>query len=427
MMSAKKQATEQKVSCPICGSTIAVGSLGRAGISLEELSKLCNYVKTGTLRDILAIAEITMRRMEPEKINVELQVKDSLLQAKDTFDKIMEQFRQEQKVFHEEMLGADEKERLTIIREYEEKQLALMKQFDEQINHKTEVLNKIEEERLKEISELNKSMRDIRDKVIGTGVGDIGEIVTILDLKRMVPSDKFSELRSSEHGTDIIATVRDRGEDCGCISISVKYQQKWNSEFLGQLSRNMKEDGARWGILVTKAFPREALSDKAWVTEDDAGNTVLLVKPEYAPLAYYGLRQASIHWHEVQQVLKTRQQQEYEMERIAKSLVYWIRGKEFDETTKHIDNALRHTEETERQLNQIQNYINTKFTKVGNLQKVTRQYLTNAKECLEDLRKLLKPSTISSKDNGKKLTVNPEKGISQDYKDYEQVKEDSGA
>jgi hypothetical protein len=53
----------------------------------------------------------------------------------------------------------------------------------------------------------------------------------------------------------------------------------------------MKDDGSRFGILVTKAFPREVLSSKAYPVDVDDGRTIILVKPEYASLAYFGMRE----------------------------------------------------------------------------------------------------------------------------------------
>jgi hypothetical protein len=48
----------------------------------------------------------------------------------------------------------------------------------------------------------------------------------------------------------------------------------------------------RFGVLVSKTFPKEALGNNACLMKTREGNSVILVKPEYAPLAYVGLRQA---------------------------------------------------------------------------------------------------------------------------------------
>ncbi len=63
--------------------------------------------------------------------------------------------------------------------------------------------------------------------------------------------DYFDETRAFKHGTDIIEKVNENGIICGTITISVKYAQTWSSEFTEQITRNMKTDGSRFGILVT--------------------------------------------------------------------------------------------------------------------------------------------------------------------------------
>ena len=194
-------------------------------------------------------------------------------------------------------------------------------------------------------------LREIREKIVGTGIGNVGEMVTIRDLKELVPMDSFSEARASKGGTDIVATVKEKGTICGVITISNKYTQKWEGDFLSQLTRDMKDDGSRFGILVTKAFPREALSSKAYPVDVDDGRTIILVKPEYASLAYFGMREAAIHWFEARNALKRKEEEVEESERTFRALVTWINGDEFEETIGHIASASKAVEDTRRQLN----------------------------------------------------------------------------
>src|SRR5581483_2646156 len=217
----------------------------------------------------------------------------------------------------------------------------------------------------------------------------VGEIVTLLDLKKAVPSDSFSESRAAKHGTDIIATVKDKGRTCGTITVSVKYQNTWSNEFLGQISRNMKEDGTKWGILVTKSFPREALSEKAWITESDEGNTVILVKPEYAPLSYVGLRQAVIHWFETRQLLNSRDAEVTEAEKVVAALTAWVNGEQFQDAIRFLDKVEKEAEKTRTGLHQIQNYLSTKLTDASRCQDAIIESVIHAKALVGGLRELL--------------------------------------
>lgn len=387
---------EQMARCPVCGSDVGVASLGRTGLSPEELCILGEHVKNGTVKDVLRIAEIALRRIDPERTSVEFQVNDSISKLKQTSEQMTEKFMQQQKQFIHDLSQTEEKEKTELVKKYEEKQTSMLKDFQKEIDERVKAVENLEKERLREFTELNQSMKEIREKIIGTGIGDVGETITVVDMKKTVPSDSFSEVRAAKHGTDIVATVKEKGKNSGKITISVKYQNTWSNDFMAQLAKNMREDGTRWGMLVTKKFPKEALGTKAWVTEDDAGNTVILVKPEYAPLVYIGLRQAAIHWFEARQLLKNREAEVTEAEKTAKALAAWINGEEFEETVRYIDNAKKEAEKTTAHLHQLHNYVSTKITETVKCQDFLVEHLMHAKNLIGRLRELLNGTPGSS-------------------------------
>jgi hypothetical protein len=66
----------------------------------------------------------------------------------------------------------------------------------------------------------------------------------------------------------------------------------------------MRDDGTIIGIIATKIFPAEALSEQMYVpSETEEGKTVVFVKLEYVALAYFALRQVAIHLFDTQQTL----------------------------------------------------------------------------------------------------------------------------
>jgi len=393
--------TDQLLKCPVCGNDTGIEVLTKLGISHEEIHFIEQYVKSGTFKDVLRIAEVAMRRLDPDKTGLELHVNNAIARLKESAGEISEKFMTAQKQLVEELSKTEEKEKANIIKEYEEKQISTLKEFQREITERTKTVEQLEKERLRELGELKQSINDMREKIIGTGIGDVGEMVTLLDLKKAIPSDSFSETRAAKHGTDIVATVKDKGRTCGTITISVKYQQSWSGEFLSQLGKNMTEDGTRWGILVTKSFPREALSTKAWVTEDDAGNTVILVKPEYAPLAYIGLRQAVIHWFDAKQMLNCREAEVTEAEKIMAALSDWINGEQFQDSIHLLDKIQKEAEKTRTNLHQIQNYVNTKLTDAAKCQDGIIENVIHTKALVGRLRELLdsSPSATTSESN----------------------------
>ena len=175
-----------------------------------------------------------------------------------------------------------------------------------------------------------------------------------------------------------MAKVNENGIVCGTVTVSVKYAQTWSNEFMGQIARDMKKDGSRSGILVSKTFPREALSEKASVMKTDEGNSIILVKPDYAPLAYFGLRQATLVWFQTRQNEKNGDSGSDEMEKAFSALLAWINGEEFQEVITYIDCAITEANRTRETMHQIQNYIRTKTDDADKLQGNIIKYLTQA-------------------------------------------------
>jgi len=154
-----------------------------------------------------------------------------------------------------------------------------------------------ERDRAREFSYIARNVELMRDRLFGCHIGKIQENLTMGHLKSACPDDIFSEEFADRHGTDIVATVRHRGAASGKISVSVKHQRHWSSDFVSQLARNIDDDMSDAGILVTTSFPREALNENIWMLLRGRNAACLLVKPEFAATAYYAARVISINKH----------------------------------------------------------------------------------------------------------------------------------
>ena len=192
--------------------------------------------------------------------------------------------------------------------------------YDFAFRKNLEHIAKAEEARAKELSYLGKTLKEIKERLFGNSIGSVQETITLLDLKRACPYDNFSEEMSSKHGTDIIAFVRENGRMLGKISISVKRQRRWNSEFLDQIEKNIRDDNSSWGLLVTTVFPNEALNENIWTTLDGTGRLILMVKPIFAPVAYYAIRQIIIYQSSLKELLESKFNNK-EIEKICKNEV----------------------------------------------------------------------------------------------------------
>jgi Uncharacterized protein conserved in bacteria (DUF2130) len=380
---------EDTKKCPFCGSNIDLSELGRLGLSTEELEIIAKHAREGTLKDMLIIAQIAWRVLDPEKATSEFQVNDAISKLREVSNQSIRTFTQETREFVQRICKENEGDKVQIVREYEQKYKPVIEDLQKEIVHTTRTIEKLEKENQIKYSELNENIKEIREKIVGTGIGNISEMVTIRDLKEVVPTDSFSEARASKGGTDIIATVKEKGTMCGVITISNKCTQKWEGNFLSQLTRDMKDDGSRFGILVTKAFPREALSSKAHLVDPDDGRTMILVKPEYAPFAYFGLREATIHWFESRKVLKRKEDEAEESEKIFKALMAWINGEDFEDSVRQIDSARKAAIDTRRELASMRSRLNLQIDRATKFQDSIEQSLIYATTLIGKLRDLL--------------------------------------
>ena len=163
-----------------------------------------------------------------------------------------------------------------------------------------------ESDRAREFSYLENSINEIRNRLFGVSIGSVQEKISGLYLKQSCPNDHFSEEMADKHGTDIIASVMENGDwyvegepvytmCVGKISISIKKQKKWHNNFLDQLEKNIQSDNTRWGLLITTAFPNEALNQNIWTARTPTNRLVLIVKPAFAPVAYFAIRQMVVY------------------------------------------------------------------------------------------------------------------------------------
>jgi len=304
-----------RTKCPVCSSTVNEIELGRAGLTNEQIRTLRRHIKEETFGLLVQLVDITMRKIDPDKLGLESEMKRA-------------------------------------------------------------------------VAELQRTIESVNQKLDGTAIGKIGEIITIKDLKAVVPSDEFSEENAAKGGTDIIATIKENSEAIGKIAISVKYDLAWKSEFITQLNKNMKQEGTNFGILVTKDFPRESLSDKAYVKER-AGGMILVVKPEYVSVAYSGYRLAVIAELDAKVSIRNMQERLEKHQTINKAIVEWIGGEGFMTATHNIDNAIENSNKTTGMLNNIEKYVVREIGKAKDEQDSLRQVLENSRIAVQDLKNRL--------------------------------------
>ncbi len=167
--------------------------------------------------------------------------------------------------------------------------------------------------------------------------------------------------------------------------VSSKAEEKWSNEFLEQLHKNLEQERTRWGILVTKSFPADALNDRAYL--DDKG--FLLVKFDYAPVAYLGMREAVILWNEAQvRLIETENRAKHEKS-FLQALREWVSGEKFSQFTSKIDEARSLSKDTDDIIDNLEAYSKRQAQKVHQMQQKLRLTLGDCDSLLDDLRSRL--------------------------------------
>ncbi len=222
----------------------------------------------------------------------------------------------------------------------------------------------------------------------GTGKGDVAEMVTAERLRQTFKDDEFNTAEASKGGTDIIATVFDRKNEIGKISISVKNTKTWKNEYLEQLERNMEDDSSKVGILVTKKLPKRT-SPTGEVVHNN-GVMYFLVHHDHAAAIYASLRQVVIHMHETAQYLSSKEQELMRMGQISKALAQWITGDEYREILQTLEAINDDSKTTTDLLLHAQNAVIKDIKKACDKQQRIQQYVLNQESLLKGLNDLLR-------------------------------------
>lgn len=321
--------TEQ-IECPICGQYANVHDLGRAGLTPEELLRIRQFVKDGSLGKMLTIAEIVSQRMDPTSTSIELSVSEAL----QNFSNI----------------------------------------FGEKIDVTTRILSGISE------------------KIVGTGIGEVSEMMTTEELRQSFTQDEFDTTQAPKHGTDIIATIFDRKNQVGKISISVKDTKTWSSEYVEQLEKNMNQDATKVGILVSKKLPKRA--NPSGEVFHNNGCMCFIVHPQYVKAIYSALRQVVIHMHETEQYVSNKEQELMRMGHISKALAQWISGSEYLQILEALQQINENSIGTVEDLQQTQNYVERQIKKACDKQRKIQKEVLNEESLLKGLKDLLKSHSL---------------------------------
>jgi len=321
---------QDKCSCPVCESTISVKKLSEFGLTTKEFEILQKHKNNETLGACLHLVDILMEKIEPEKLSVQSEVQNMIMELQNA-----------------------------------------------KLSSEVELKNIL--------TKLSDATDDIQKRIAGTGIGKLGETITVKELKAAFPFDNFTDEKAKKAGTDVISTVIENGKEIGKIAISCKYDVTWNREFLEQLQKNMNTERTEFGILVTKSFPTEALDDKVHYLKN---NNVMLVKPEFLSIAYSGFRRAMLEWKRGQNSIKQIEEKYKDTEHIINKVSEWI-NQESNPIVQQVESIEKLSKKTHDDLDKSFNYIKKSFTQLHNTEDEKLEKLVIISEAIAKLEEFL--------------------------------------
>lgn len=376
-----KMADIESLLCPICQNQIAHELLENRGLHIQDLSVIEDLLGENMLMQIIELGKLASKYFKPETITTELAVKDALRTILEKSSELMEK----QTEIAGNLVSAAEEKKAKLAEEALREQKKLVEDFQDEIRKLQEQHNKIEDERKREIEKVNTAIQQIQQKIVGVGIGPVRELSVIRDLKSACPEDEFTDEKARKHGADIVATVKLKGHDMGKIVVSVKEHDSWNSDFIDQIKKNLKEEQTNWGILVSRVFPSSALNEKMYVE----GNAILVVKTDYAAAAYLGLRHAVIHKNQAETLIRSQQERANLQEQIVGVLKEWAQGNRLKELFGKIDEARNATLETDDLMQKLQTYNERAIKSARDWQSKIRGYLQESNQILSELQEKL--------------------------------------
>ena len=344
--------------------------LANMGLDQAHLDKMKEMLPSKNLGLIIDLGKIAVKYLHPERLSAEFQVHEAL----ETLSRRSIEIMEKQRELLEKTSEGERTDRKEILDQYNK----------DLVRVNTEIRD-VQQKYLENLSQLTTDLRQVREKILGPGIGTPGELVTIKDLKSAFPADHFSHVKAAVGGADIVAEVKDGNVFSGKVVVSVKYEGKWHDEFVTQLEKNLHQEKTEFAILVSKAFPSDALNDKAYLTDEGWA----VVRPEYAVIAYMGMREAVIHLHRAMVPIRAEEDRMRTRERVTSAIREWLTGENFHKAVVDLDLAVQSSKETDVMVQQWQNYADERSTKVQKLQQQLRGYLIACSGLLTDLQSKL--------------------------------------
>jgi hypothetical protein len=124
------------------------------------------------------VAEIALRRLDPEKMSTEFQVNNAMSKLREVSNTSIKTFMKETADFIDKICQSKEADKIQIIKEYEQKYQPVVESLQKEVLNRSKDIEALEKDNQMQYLELNQSIKEIKEKTVGTGIGNVSEMVT---------------------------------------------------------------------------------------------------------------------------------------------------------------------------------------------------------------------------------------------------------
>jgi len=327
------QEAQKTIECAVCESIVPEEKLTQQNISPKQNNTIKSWMTAGIFGELMGIAQYVYQNIDIKHTSSTLAIKETIQDALNTID---------------------------------------------------QKLHKIAD---------NQSA--IGEKIVGPGIGDVDELAIVEQLSQHSPPDGFDVTKADKAATDCTATVFEKAEELGKISISSKATESYSSSHETQILKNMEHDGADIGILVERKMPKGAKPTGKVVKS--RGKMYVIVHLKYLLPVYAILRQLVIINSENKLQNASKEKEVEQMEKQFKQFAKWMRGQGYGKLIAEFDEIKSECDATRESLLQLQDYVVRKIKSACETQVKIHQHVLNGHNLLAELRK-----SLSESNGGKK-------------------------
>jgi hypothetical protein len=183
--------------CPICGNLTSSTILQKWGIDHEDLEHIKKLLEDGSFLNTLKLGELAAKHLDPDRLTTDIQVQRSL----ETLSKRAEALLNGQREHFEKITRLEKEDKKGLTEQALKEQNQILEDYQKKLLDLQEEIKDVTQRHLAETQQFTKAVIDIREKIVGPGIGPIEETGLAKELKSCCLHDDFSRAKATKGGS----------------------------------------------------------------------------------------------------------------------------------------------------------------------------------------------------------------------------------